>query len=149
MGYDEEPLGRLIQLTAKVMREHFDEELAKVGSSLTEFLILKIARENPTVSQRQLAAWLGVESPTLTRHLDRLASDGLVRRVPHPGDRRVFFVDLTPSGHERFTAVLAQIIPLDAELREQMTPRELATLRRILNRLRDRYSKETHVRTSD
>ena len=43
-----------------------------------------------------ISAALLVSSGTLTSRLDRLERKGLVRRVPHPTDRRSMEVELTP-----------------------------------------------------
>ncbi|MFN2607740.1 MAG: MarR family winged helix-turn-helix transcriptional regulator [Acidimicrobiales bacterium] len=138
-----EPLGRALGLTAKAMRERFDQQLAAVGSSLVSWLILRAASDNPGISQRQLAALLGIEGPTLTHHLDRVAADGLVDRARHPADRRVMTVSLTAAGKHHLGRVTAHAERLDAELRSLLSERELRTTLRVLNRLRDHYTKET------
>jgi len=79
----EERLGRLLSMTAKAAREAFDQQLNEVGSSLTTYLILLHTAYYPDLSQRELAGHLGIEGSTLTRQLDRLVADGLVRRGSH------------------------------------------------------------------
>jgi MarR family transcriptional regulator for hemolysin len=142
----EERLGRLLALTAKVARERFDEQLIEVGSSLNTYLILKQAAYDPGVSQRQLANGLSIEGPTLTHHLDRLAADGLARRVRDPHDRRVQRVELTAEGKAHLDRVEAYANKLDAGFRSLFTKPELDTLFDLLNRIRDHYTKEAHVR---
>jgi MarR family transcriptional regulator for hemolysin len=141
----EERLGRLLALTAKVVRERFDQELGEVGSSLNTFLILKHAAMYHGVSQRQLAEGLGIEGPTLTHHLDRLAADGLALRVRDPQDRRISRVELTPEGRAHLAGVEASMTKADTDLRHLFTARELDTLDALLNRIRDHYTKEAHV----
>src|ERR1700683_5719 len=84
----EERIGRLLAMTGKVAREHFDRRLGTVGASLNTYRVLRTADLCPGVSQRQLASGLGIEGPTLTHHLDRLASDGLIERVRNREDLR-------------------------------------------------------------
>ncbi|MGI9034340.1 MAG: MarR family winged helix-turn-helix transcriptional regulator [Acidimicrobiales bacterium] len=139
---EDERLGRALALTAKVMRERFDQQLAAVGSSLVSWLILRITAGHPGVSQRQIAAFLGIEAPTLTRHLDRLCGDGLVQRAPHPTDRRAMTVELTAAGKEHLQRVTAYADRLDAELKDLLSERELRTTLRVLNRLHDHYTKD-------
>ncbi|MDQ6614898.1 MAG: MarR family transcriptional regulator [Actinomycetota bacterium] len=142
----EERLGRLLALTGKVVREHFDRSLATVGSSLNTYVVLKTAYLRPGVSQRQLAAWVGIEGPTLTHHLDRLASDGLIERVRNQTDRRVCYVELTPAGQAHLDRVEAFAEAQDKEFRSLFTPDEAATLTRLLTRVRERFTEEAHVR---
>jgi MarR family transcriptional regulator for hemolysin len=141
----EERLGRLLALTAKVARERFDERLTAVGSSLNTYLILKHAAYYQGVSQRELAGGLGIEGPTLTHHLDRLAAEGLARRVRDPVDRRVSRVELTADGQAHLDRVEAYVDKADVEFRSLFSKRELDTLVGLLNRIRDHYAKEAHV----
>ncbi|MET8638226.1 MarR family transcriptional regulator [Streptomyces sp. NPDC004096] len=48
----------------------------------------------------ELAAAEGVAQPSMTQLVHRLVQLGLVRRVRHPGDRRVVLVAVTESGRE-------------------------------------------------
>jgi MarR family transcriptional regulator for hemolysin len=144
----EEHLGRLLAMTSKVARESFDAQLASVGSSINAYIILKHADYYPGLSQRQLAAVLGIEGPTLTRHLDRLTADGLLRRVPYPHDRRAYCVELTPEGRAHLDRVTAFADQRDGEFRKLFTPKELKTLFGLLNRIRDHFTKESDVHSA-
>ena len=144
----EEHLGRLLSMTAKVARESFDAKLTAAGSSLNAYIILKHVDFYPGLSQRQLAAILGIEGPTLTHHLDRLAADGLLRRVPYPADRRAYCVELTPEGKAHLDRITAFADQSDTEFRTLLTPRELKTLVQLLNRIRDHFTKESDVHSA-
>jgi MarR family transcriptional regulator, transcriptional regulator for hemolysin len=141
----EERIGRLVALTGKVVREQFDRSLTTVGSSLNTYLVLRIAADCPGVSQRQLASSLGIEGPTLTHHLDRLANDGLIERVRNQADRRVSYVELTPAGRSHLAGAEAYAEVHDKEFRSQFTPEEAATFIELLNRVRDHYTEEADV----
>ena len=52
------------------------------------------------LSQADLARSLRRSAPWTTRLVDQLERDGLVNRTPHPSDRRVNMLTLTPSGAE-------------------------------------------------
>jgi MarR family transcriptional regulator, transcriptional regulator for hemolysin len=141
----EERLGRLLAMSSKVAKENFNERLSEVGSSFTTFLILKHAASSPGVSQRQLARGVGIEGPTLTHHLDRLAAEGLIRRVRQVDDRRVWCVELTAEGKEHLHRVETHANKIDAEFRSMFTEEELRTMFAVLTRIRDRYAKEGDV----
>src|SRR5262245_49889267 len=49
-------------------------------------------------SPNQLTAELGTDTAGMTRLIDRLETKGLVRRAPHPDDRRSVLIELTESG---------------------------------------------------
>jgi MarR family transcriptional regulator for hemolysin len=141
----EERLGRLLAMAGKVSRGHFDRSLASVGSSLNTYLVLRMALMCPEVSQRQLAAALGIEGPTLTHHLDRLEADGLIARVRKPDDRRVSYVELTAAGRAHLDRVESFAAVQDKEFRSMFTPEEEATLTALLTRIRDRFMEEADV----
>jgi len=141
----EERLGRLLALTGKVVREQFDQDLWTVGSSLNTYVILRTVSGRAGLSQRQLAGALGIESPTMTRHLDRLERDGLIARDRSPGDRRMYEVQLTPAGQAHLDQVESYATELDQELRSLFTPAEIKKLSGLLRRVHDRYKKEADV----
>ena len=81
-------------------------------------------------------------------HLDRLTADGLLRRVAHPDDRRAYCVELTPEGQAHLDRVTAHADQWDADFRSLFTARELTTLFTLLNRIRDHFTKESHVHSA-
>jgi MarR family transcriptional regulator for hemolysin len=139
----EERLGRVLAMSAKAAREAFDDRLKAVGSTFTTYLILKHAAFYCSVSQRELAGHLGIEGPTLTRHVDRLVADGLVRRVRGDRDRRISTVVLTAEGKKHLDRIDAYAAEVDGEFRSLFSEHEIATLYDLLNRIRDRYARDT------
>ena len=59
--------------------------------------IRRLARQPMTMGQ--LAAALDIDPPNATGVVDDLEAQGLVRRQPHPTDRRTKIVEVTPQGH--------------------------------------------------
>lgn len=138
----EERLGRVVAVTGKLVREQFDRSLAGVESSLNTYVVLRTVAAHPGMSQRQLAASLSIEGPTLTHHLDRLSAEGLIVRVRDAGDRRVYRVAVTPAGEDHLERVEQHAAEFDEDFRSMFTPAEIVTLRELLTRIRDRYAKE-------
>jgi MarR family transcriptional regulator for hemolysin len=141
----DERLGKVLGITAKRTREQFDQALRSAGSSFHVFMVLSHAKRYPGVSQRHLAEQLGIEGPTLVRHVDRLAEEGLVRRVRDERDRRISRVELTPAGEAHLERATVAANRMDAELRTLFTKAELSTLYGLLHRIQDHYSGETDV----
>jgi DNA-binding MarR family transcriptional regulator len=67
----------------------------------------------------EIARRLGISTPTVTRATTRMEAAGLLRREPHPSDRRMVLLRLTSRGRELEKAI-------DAEMR-RLTERALAT----------------------
>src|SRR6185295_13841754 len=104
MGPRGTPIGLQLARTSKIVGRAFNDALAEAGGSLPVWLILSVLDDAPPASQHQLARLVGIEGPTLTRHLDQLEGAGLVRRTPHRDDRRAVQVEPTAAGvalHEK------------------------------------------------
>ena len=83
------------------------------------------------MSMGELAAALGIDPPNATVVVDDLEAQGLVRRRPHPTDRRAKVVEATRKGKElarRADAILSTPPPALSALSAD----DLEALRRIL-----------------
>jgi len=138
----DEPLGRELSITGRVVRERFDACLGHHGSSLASWVLLKSAGEEAGLSQRELASRMSIEGPTLVRHLDRLEHEGLIARARDDQDRRVVRISLTSTGQKRLAELRCVAEGADAELRALLSPKEIATLETVLPRIRDRWHPE-------
>jgi MarR family transcriptional regulator for hemolysin len=89
----------LLVLVARRWRSLLDEKLRPIEQSSARMEALSAifnSQERP--SQVDIAKRLRIEGPTLTRMLDTLEVDGLVKRQPDPGDRRSKKLEVTPKG---------------------------------------------------
>src|SRR5690242_5045143 len=87
-------VSRLLQERIAVLASEFGVNLAEGDVLFT----LRRAGEPYRLSPTQLAAHQLVATGTMTGRLDRLEKRGLVRRIPHPTDRRALEVELTAEG---------------------------------------------------
>jgi MarR family transcriptional regulator, transcriptional regulator for hemolysin len=131
----QEPTGLLITRVAKTLSRSFDAAMAERGGSLPTWLVLLSLTGDDHRSQRSIAAEIGVEGPTLTHHLNRMETDGLVTRARDPQNRRAHQVELTDDGRAAFHSLLGAVVGFDERLRAGFTDDELATLRDLLHRL--------------
>ena len=82
--------------------------------------VLRCLWQEDGLSPGEIARRLGLTTPTVTRATSRMEAAGLLRREPHPGDRRLVRLRLTDRGRE-----------LEKDIDEQtrqLTERALATL---------------------
>jgi MarR family transcriptional regulator for hemolysin len=132
-----EPVGRAVASSAKVLSRAFERELAEAGGSQPVWLILLALKQQAWRTQRDLAAAVGIEGPTLTHHLDGLDKAGLIERARDPSDRRAVRVELTDAGDKLFKRLAKAAIGFDQRLRANLSDEELDEFRRVLGRLRD------------
>jgi MarR family transcriptional regulator, transcriptional regulator for hemolysin len=132
-----EGVGRQLSWTAKEARAVLDQRLQAVGGSLPIWLILHALVDHDGNVQRQLADALCIEGPTMTRHLDRMESEGLIERRPDPADRRVTRIYATDEGRTMLKTLWAVTERSEHDLLRGMSRQEVDALMSLLGRVRD------------
>jgi MarR family transcriptional regulator, transcriptional regulator for hemolysin len=110
-------VGAMVHDVARLIRRHFERRARQTGLALTRHqarTLLYIARAEG-LSQAAAATMLDIEPIALVRLLDRLHEEGLVDRRPHPTDRRVRTLWLTPAGWR----VIDRVLAINTEIREE------------------------------
>jgi MarR family transcriptional regulator for hemolysin len=110
-------IGAMLRDVARLMRRRFERRARQTGLPITREqarALMHIAR-NEGLSQAAVATMLDIEPIALVRMLDRLHEGGLVVRRPHPTDRRVHTLWLTPLAW----GVIDRVLALNAEIREE------------------------------
>ncbi len=81
---------------ARLWRGEIDRRLSPLGLTEARWLtLLHLSRMDGLVTQKELAAAVSVQGPTLVRTLDWLEAECLIERRPIAGDRRAKSVHLT------------------------------------------------------
>lgn len=137
------PLGLLLATTSKTVGRAFNRALAESGGSIPIWLILNALKSEPPRSQLELARAVGIEGPTLTRHLDGMEQAGLLRRQRGALDRRAVQVELTRAGHALHGRLLKAVIGFNRELRTGLSGEDEERLRSLLGRLQENVSERT------
>jgi DNA-binding MarR family transcriptional regulator len=104
-----------------------------LGLSWTRVLALRRLATQPH-TQRELAEGLAADPPYVTLIVDDLEARRLVRRMPHPTDRRAKLVELTAAGRAAAARASAILDEPPAALHD-VPAGDLAALIRVLERL--------------
>jgi MarR family transcriptional regulator, transcriptional regulator for hemolysin len=129
------PIGLQLASSGKAVSRAFNAALAEAGGSLPIWLVLTALRGEQWRTQLELARSLGIEGPTLTRHLDGMERAGLVERRRDPSDRRAVRVELTDAGVQLHNRLRQHVVAFDERLRAGLGAEELEQLRAVLGRL--------------
>jgi DNA-binding MarR family transcriptional regulator len=125
-------LGFQLLQVHKAHRARAEAALNKLGLHTgQEMLLLRLWIEEG-ISQSQLAASMGVESPTATKMLQRMEHAGLIERRPDREDARISRVYLTERGRALERPVLEVWKQLEAQTVAGLSATEQALLRRLL-----------------
>ncbi len=100
------------------------------GISPTLLAALSTIDRHGPMTAGDLAVHERVRKPTVTRILAALVAEGLVERTPDPIDRRISWVQLTPSGRALMRNVRRRTDRYLAERLRRLDADELATLER-------------------
>ena len=136
-------VGPHLRIAAKSARMLLERHLTQARASFGTWTVLAMLESGGPAVQRLLAASLGIEGPTLTRHLDRLEELGLIRRNRDGADRRYALVELTPAGRTLCQELDAIARAANDELLSGFSEEETAQLKTLLQRLTRNASKNS------
>jgi DNA-binding MarR family transcriptional regulator len=94
----EESVGYLVARVRASLFAAVDREMAPLGVSAAQFVILMNLAQQRASCAADLAREQSTDTGSMTRMIDRLVRKGHLRRVRDPADRRVVRLELTESG---------------------------------------------------
>lgn len=100
-----------------------------------QFAALAKLAEVGETSQNQLGQLVAMDAATIKGVIDRLKARGLVELSEHDSDRRRLMVGLTAAGRKIVEALLPLAAQISDETLDPLSPRETATLLRLLSKL--------------
>jgi len=128
-------LGFLLRLAQVRVYERFFAVFADTPVRPGEFTVLWVIALNPGVPQGTLARVLRVKPAHMTKLVQRLVADGLVRRKVPPQDRRSVHLTLTPAGRTHLDVHRETFLNVHAAERMGLNEAEVAQLQALLIRL--------------
>ena len=142
MNNDIDAIGPLLHGTARAWRLKLDERLKPMGLSQAKWrTLLYLSRASQPLTQAEIAADLGIEEPTLVTLLHRLEGDRWVARKNASHDRRCKTVHLAPRAERVIEQISSAAFKLRHELLDDISPAELRTCMRVLDRIRQKAEK--------
>ncbi|MEU0882125.1 MarR family transcriptional regulator [Lentzea sp. NPDC005914] len=100
-----------------------------------EALVLLYFSRKGALPMRVMGERLQLHPTSVTNIVDRLESDGLVRRTPHPTDRRTTLVEITDAGLQRRENATAAVVEVNLGLKG-LTDRQTEQLTDLLAKVR-------------
>jgi DNA-binding MarR family transcriptional regulator len=113
------------------------DELKSQGMTFRDWRVLAFLAATDRRTIVELAEYSVIPHSTLSRLLDRMARNGLVKRTSAAHDLRAVALSLTAAGRKRYERILPLALALNAELMRGFTPDERRTLAALLGRMRD------------
>lgn len=136
------PSGTMAAVTSvmrvqQVLQSAVDTALRAHGLTFARYeaLVLLVFSRRGSLPMRVMGERLQLHPTSVTNIVDRLEADGLVKRTPHPTDRRTTLAEITEPGRERMNQATAAVTGIDFGLRG-LTARQTAQLTELLARVR-------------
>jgi DNA-binding MarR family transcriptional regulator len=108
--------------------------LSKATGQYTALRNLHFAGDH-RMTQSEIGRRMSVTSSNVTRLIDGLEQDGLVRRTADHTDRRVTYVELTTEGRTVSARIVPAVVQFAMDVANEFSPEELQTLLALLARL--------------
>jgi len=131
------------------LKMHVDGRAKEFKLASPEVMILHALDDMETSSLMKLARRVGKAHPPVLRHVDRLVSEGLVERLPHPGDRRVKILKITPKGKKVIPAVNAIVNDIHSVALSGLDQSEIDTAIHVLKTVVDNLEHQDEESASD
>ncbi|WP_326821347.1 MarR family transcriptional regulator [Streptosporangium sp. NBC_01639] len=139
---DASPIGVFARLrqAAEMSRHELEAYLAPFGLTPKSFDVLANLRRGGAPYRKtpsQLAESSLLSSGAMTGRLDGLEGQGLIRRTPHPTDRRVMYAELTDAGIKLIDEAFAVHLANEEALLGDLSPEDRARIADALSVLEE------------
>jgi DNA-binding MarR family transcriptional regulator len=94
-------LGFLLHDVARLLKKRFEQNSRGSGLTRSQWQVLTYLAQNEGINQAGLAELIEIEPITLGRIIDKLEILRLIKRNPHPTDRRRWLLHLQPAARSR------------------------------------------------
>ena len=111
------------------------QKMENMNIGVGQVPILKLLKENGTMTQRQIAEEIRVTPATICGTIKRMERAGLIQRASAENDGRVTCISLTDEGRERAERALAMIEHSYRELLRGFSDEELRQMQNFVRRM--------------
>jgi DNA-binding MarR family transcriptional regulator len=133
----QEHLGFLLSQVGIFASQRFSEAIAEAGIHPPLFRVLNVVDAAEGESQHRIGEAIQVPPSRMVAIIDELEERGLIERRPHPGDRRVRALFLTPKGRRVLDEGRKIAMAHEQKLTEGLTKKESQELIALLKKLAD------------
>lgn len=121
----------------QIVMARVDEALRPSGLTFSRYELLTLLSfsKSGALPMAMASARLQVHPTSVTNTVDRLENSELVKRVPHPSDRRATLIEITPAGRE-LAAAATEELNQKVFARPGLPPQRLQLLLQLLAEFR-------------
>lgn len=129
-------------MTARLWRRALDHRLAAAGINDASWApLIRMDEAGDGLSQKQLAALVGLDGSTLVRLIDRLEAKGQVERRADADDRRTKRLFLTPAGRDAVHLIRGHLQQIESDMLVDIADNQIDAMLDALALIRERLGK--------
>ncbi len=128
-------LGFMLRVAQIASFEHFFRAFEGTDVKPGEFTVIWVIGLNPGLRQGTLARTLHIKPAHMTKLIQRMVRDGLVKRMVPPEDRRSVQLSLTPAGTAYLDRYRQNFLDVHAAEKVGLTEEDRAQLLMLLSKL--------------
>jgi DNA-binding MarR family transcriptional regulator len=138
---------RLIYLTSmaqQTLMHYTNAALSKAELKVTtaQAGILFFLKQKDMCMMSEIGEVFNIDNSAVTRLIDRLEKNGLVKRQVPPENRRAILICITPEGLEEEKKAQMIIRSINGKIKEGFTPKEVESYKKILNGILEKFKVE-------
>lgn len=142
--------GIRFSLLARRWRRALDIRLADAGlTDATWVPLIHLHQTGGGLTQKELAALVGIDGSSLVRLLDILCRQGLAERRVDERDSRARLVHLTTQGEKRVAEIRQELAKGEQEMLADLSDEDIATILRSFDSIEHRLSQIQSDREQD
>lgn len=121
--------GIKFSLLARRWRRAIDAHLTASGlTDATWVPLVHLKQTGGGITQKELAALVGVDGSSLVRVLDILAREGLIERRRDKSDGRANLISLTPEGEDRVGEIRRELARVESVMLSELSDHDIAAM---------------------
>jgi DNA-binding MarR family transcriptional regulator len=124
----------LANLTARP----FPRFAARFGMNLTDWRMMVTIADRPGITAQELSDYCGLDKMSVSRAVRSLEDQGRLVREGSDTDRRMLHLHLTEAGWAVYDEIAVAALAREAEIYSPLSTNELATFRRLLQKVSDK-----------
>jgi MarR family transcriptional regulator for hemolysin len=132
----EENIGLLIHDVGRLLRVLYDRQMASIGLTRSQWLLLTYLYFKDGINQTELASLMDMEKAPLSRLLDRMEIKGWIIRKTDTNDRRIKNIYLSESVKPFVSSLREKAAKYRKDSLSILSDKELSKLRDLLQVLK-------------
>ena len=128
-------VGWMLNALAAALNLTMKKQLESLDLTIHQFMILMVLLETDGISQAAIGKKVILPGYAITRNLDALEKQGLVKRQSDQSSRRSFSILLTQQGYTLAPSLFQIITEVNADLLSSLTPEEAGQFKLTLSQL--------------